>query len=63
MAAPQQRAALGVLFLVLACGFAGVAYAAARAAGDHAGLWVVVAAAAVLAVWMGTLSLRAFARR
>lgn len=63
MAAPQQRAALGALFLFLAAAFAGVAYAAARAAQDHAGLWVVVAAAAVLAIWLGTLSLRAFTRR
>ena len=63
MAAPQQRAALGVLFVFLACAFAGVAYAAGRAAEDHAGLWVICAAAAVLAVWLGTLSLRAFVRR
>jgi hypothetical protein len=63
MAAPQQRAALGVLFLFLACAFAGVAYAAGRAAQDHTGLWIVVAAAAVLAIWLGTLSLRAFVRR
>ena len=40
-----------------------VAYAAGRAANDHSGLWVVCAAAAVLAVWLGTLSLRAFVRR
>jgi hypothetical protein len=63
MAAPQQRAALGALFLLLAAAFAGIAYAAGRAAQDHAGLWVVCAAAAVLAVWLGTLSLRAFVRR
>jgi hypothetical protein len=63
MAAPQQRAALGALFFLLAAAFAGVAYAAGRAAQDHAGLWVVCAAAAVLAVWLGTLSLRAFVRR
>jgi hypothetical protein len=63
MAAPQQRAALGALFLFLAAAFAGVAYAAGRAAQDHAGLWVVVAAAAVLAIWLLTLSLRAFRRR
>jgi hypothetical protein len=61
--APQQRSALGVLFLFLAAAFAGVAYAAARAARDHTGLWVVVVAAAALAVWLGTLSLRAFVRR
>ncbi len=63
MAAPQQRAALGALFLFLAAAFAGVAYAAGRAAGDHAALWVVAVAAAVLAIWLGTMSLRAFVRR
>jgi hypothetical protein len=63
MAAPQQRAALGALFLFLAAAFAGVAYAAGRAAQEHAALWVVAVAAAVLAVWLGTLSLRAFVRR
>ena len=63
MAAPQHRAALGALFFLLAAAFAGVAYAAGRAAENHTGLWIVCAAAAVLAVWMGTLSLRAFVRR
>ena len=63
MAAPQQRAALGALFLLLTAAFAGIAYAAARAAQDHAGLWIVCAAAVVLAIWLGSLSLRAFVRR
>jgi hypothetical protein len=63
VAAPQQRAALGALFLLLAAAFAGVAYAAGRAAHGRAGLWIVCAAAAVLAIWLGTLSLRAFVRR
>ena len=63
VAAPQQRAALGALFLFLAAAFAGVAYAAGRAAQDHTALWVVTVAAAVLAIWLGTLSLRAFVRR
>jgi hypothetical protein len=63
VAGPQQRAALGALFLLLAAAFAGIAYTAGRAAPDHAGLWVVTVAAAVLAVWLGTLSLRAFVRR
>lgn len=61
MAAPR-RASLGVLFLFLAAAFAGVTYAAARAAGEHPGLWIVVAAAAVLAIWLGTLALRALGR-
>ena len=60
MAAPQQRAALGVLFLFLACAFAGVAYAAGRAASDHTALWIVVVAAAVLALWLAGLAIRAF---
>ena len=47
MRAPSQRRALGALFLVLACAFAGIAYAAATAR-----VWVVAVAAAVLAVWL-----------
>ena len=62
MAAPQQRAALGALFLLLTAAFAGIAYAAGRAAQDHAGSGS-CAAAAVLAIWLGSLSLRAFVRR
>ena len=52
MGAPQQRAALGALFLLLTAAFAGIAYAAGRAAQDHAGLWIVCAAAVVLAIWL-----------
>ena len=57
MAAPAQRRALGVLFVVLAVVFGGVAVAAA-----NAGQWVIAAAAAALAVWMAGLALRAIAR-
>jgi hypothetical protein len=46
----RKRPALGALFLLLAVGFAGVAYAAA-VAGDAA--WIVAGAAALMAVWMG----------
>ena len=60
MAGLSQRRALGVLFLFLAAAFAGVAYAAARAATDEAALWVVAAAAAALALWLASLSWRAF---
>jgi len=60
VAAPPQRVALGVLFLFLAAAFGGVAYAAARAATDEAALWVVALAAAALALWLATLSWRAF---
>jgi hypothetical protein len=58
VAAPSQRRALGTLFLVLCLGFAGVAYAAAVA---H--VWPVVAAAALLALWMGSLMWQMLGRR
>jgi hypothetical protein len=54
VAAPAQRRALGVLFIVLTAVFAGVAVAAGAA-----GQWVIAAAAAVLAAWMGGLAFRA----
>jgi hypothetical protein len=53
--APTQRAALGVLFGFLAIALAGVAWAAAGASE-----WIVAAAAAVIALWMGTLMVSAF---
>jgi hypothetical protein len=43
----------GVLFGVLALALAGMAFAAATA-----GVWVIAAAALVLAVWMGDLARR-----
>jgi len=48
---------LGVLFLFLAAGFAGLAVTAARA---NAGLtsWVIAAAAIALAAWFGNLAFR-----
>ena len=49
----SQRHALGLLFLVLALGFAGIALAAARE-----GIWVIAAAAAALGGWMATMSFR-----
>jgi hypothetical protein len=51
VAAHSQRRALGALFLLLAAVFAGVAATATQA---H--VWVIAAASAVLAVWMGSLS-------
>jgi hypothetical protein len=57
VAAPAQRRALGVLFVVLAVVFAGVAVAAAAA-----GEWVIASAAAVLGAWMGGLAFRTVAR-
>jgi hypothetical protein len=56
--APSQRRALGALFLVLALGFAGVAAAAAGAVGREPGLVAIVAAAGVLALWLGSLAFR-----
>ena len=61
MPAPSQRSALGALFLLLALAFAGVAYAAVRA--DTGGAWVIGVAAAVLALWLGSLAVRALLRR
>ncbi len=53
----SQRHALGLLFLVLALGFAGIAVESARA-----GVWVVGVAAAALGGWMLTMSLRLLRR-
>jgi hypothetical protein len=53
----SQRRALGLLFLALGLGFAGVAYASGRA-----GVWVVALAAAALGGWMLTMSLRLLRR-
>ena len=51
-----KRRSLGALFVLIAAGFAGIAFVAARAGGTA---WVVAAAAAVLAAWMGELAFRA----
>jgi hypothetical protein len=61
--APSQRRALGALFLLIAVFFAGIATTAFEAARDEPTLWVVVAAAAALGLWMGSLALRALARK
>ena len=62
MAAPPQRRALGALFLVLAVFFAGIAVTAAQADSEEVQRWVVSIAAAVLALWLGSLALRSFRR-
>jgi len=49
----SQRHALGLLFLVLALGFGGIALAAGREA-----VWVISVASAALAGWMFTMSFR-----
>ena len=52
----RGRSPLGALFVLIAAGFAGVAVAAGFAGG---GAWVIAATAALLALWMGELALRA----
>jgi hypothetical protein len=58
VAAPSQRRALGALFLMLALGFAGIAATAATAVPREHGLIAVVAGAAALALWLGSLAFR-----
>ena len=53
MAGSSQRRALGALFLLLAVAFAGIAFAAGTAKE-----WIIVAAAAVIALWMIGLAAR-----
>jgi hypothetical protein len=55
-----QRPALGALFALLAIAFAGVAFAAGSGAGGEAGRWIIAVAAAVLAVWLGSMAYRVF---
>ena len=59
----MQRGALGLLFAVLAAGFAAVAGAALIGTGGGARRWVVAFAALAVAAWLGSLSLSAFRRR
>lgn len=58
MAAPSQRRALGVLFLVLTGMFVFIAVAALAAR-----VWVVGLAAAALAAWLSTLAWRGLRAR
>jgi hypothetical protein len=55
----KQRRALGALFLVLALGMAGIAFAAVYGARDVGAGWIVAVAAAALAVWLASLAFRA----
>ena len=55
--ARERRPSLGVLFALIAAGFAAIAVAAALAGGTA---WVIAAAAAALALWMADLAIRAF---
>jgi hypothetical protein len=58
VARSSQAPALFALFLVLAIAFAGVAWAA-----GHAGVWPIVAAAGILALWMASLAAQMLRRR
>jgi len=51
--AQSQRRALGALFLVLALAFGGIAFAAGTAQE-----WIIVGAAAAIALWMAGLAAR-----
>jgi hypothetical protein len=53
VAAPSQRRALGALFLVLALAFGGIAFAAGTAE-----KWIIVVAAAAIALWLAALGVR-----
>jgi hypothetical protein len=55
----SQRRVLGALFTVLALGLAGIAVAAADGAGGAFGRWIIVVAAAALAIWLGSMAFRA----
>jgi hypothetical protein len=57
VAAPAQRRALGALFAALTLAFAGIAVAAGTARE-----WLITAAAAALALWMGGLAFRGIRR-
>jgi hypothetical protein len=58
MRAPSQRKALGALFLLIAIFFIGVAASAYTAE-----VWVVTVAAGALALWMGSMAIRALRAR
>ena len=55
----RQRSALGALFLLLAIGFAGIAFAAAYGAHGELAGWAIAFASAALAVWFASLAVRA----
>jgi Na+-transporting NADH:ubiquinone oxidoreductase subunit NqrE len=59
VAARSQRKALGVLFAFIAVFFVGIATTAFGAAREEAWIWVIVFAAAALALWMASMAVRA----
>jgi hypothetical protein len=62
MASPHSRRALGALFLILATVFSGVAVAA-FASEPHVVVYGIGAVAAALALWIGSLAVRALWHR
>jgi hypothetical protein len=56
LVARPRRTSLGALFSLIAAAFAAIAVAAALAGGSA---WVIAAAAAILALWMGESAYRA----
>ena len=56
----MHRRAVGLLFVVLACGLGLIAVVAALEGG---GAWVIALAAGALALWMADLARRALFRR
>jgi hypothetical protein len=63
MPAPSQRRALGALFALIAIFFAGIAVAAFLGERDDPVGWVIVLAAMVLSLWMGSMAYRALSAR
>jgi hypothetical protein len=59
MRAPSQRRALGALFALIAIFFVGIAVTAFEAAQDEPLIFVIVIAAGALALWMGSMAVRA----
>jgi hypothetical protein len=60
MARAGQRRVQGTLFAFLTVFFAGITAAAYAATDENLLLWVIVVAAAALALWMGGLAIRTF---
>lgn len=59
MPAPSQRRALGALFALIAIFFVGIAATALEAAQDEPLIFVIVIAAGALALWMGSMAVKA----
>jgi hypothetical protein len=55
----KQRRALGALFLLLALGFGGIAFAAVYGARDEGVGWAIALAAAAMCIWLASMAFRA----